>query len=58
MAGEVIWSTEALDDLDAIAAYIARDSATQARRFVSEAFDLSDLILTQPLMSRVVSELR
>jgi toxin ParE1/3/4 len=58
MAGQVIWSVEALDDVDAIAAYIARDSLTQARRVVSEAFDLSDLLLTQPMMGRVVPELR
>jgi plasmid stabilization system protein ParE len=36
MAGELIWSLEALDDIDAIARYIARDSAVHARRVVSE----------------------
>jgi plasmid stabilization system protein ParE len=58
MAGRVIWSQEGLDDIDAIAAYIARDSITHARRFVSEAFDLADLLLTQPRMGRIVPELR
>ncbi len=35
MAGGVVWSEEALDDIDAIAAYIARDSVTHARQFAS-----------------------
>jgi plasmid stabilization system protein ParE len=56
MAGEVIWATEALDDIDAIAAYIARDSVVQARRVVSAFFECSDLLLTQPRMGRVVPE--
>jgi plasmid stabilization system protein ParE len=58
MAGGVIWSQEALDDIDAIAAYIARDSLAHARRFVSQVLDLGDLILTQPEMGRIVPELR
>jgi len=58
MAGQVIWSEEALDDVDAIAAYIARDSVTHARRFVSEVFDIADLLVTQPRMGRMVPELR
>jgi plasmid stabilization system protein ParE len=56
MAGQVIWSEEALDDVDAIAAYIARDSVTHARRFVSEVFDVTDLLVTQPRMGRMVRE--
>jgi len=56
VAGEVIWATEALDDIDAIAAYIARDSLVQARRVVGALFDCSDLLLTQPRMGRVVPE--
>ena len=57
MAGELIWALEALDDIDAIARYIARDSAVYARRVVSEIFELGELLLTQPLMGRVVPEL-
>jgi plasmid stabilization system protein ParE len=56
MAGEVIWAAEALDDIDAIAAYIARDSLVQARRVVSAFFESSDLLLTQPGMGRIVPE--
>jgi len=57
MAGELIWALEALDDIDAIARYIARDSAVHARRVVSEILELGELFLTQPLMGRVVPEL-
>jgi len=32
----VIWSRRALDDLDAIEAYIAKDNATAARRLVAK----------------------
>lgn len=58
MVGRVVWSEEALDDNDAIAAYMARDSMTHARRFVSEVFCLVDLLVTQPRMGRMVPELR
>ena len=58
MVGRVVWSEEALDDIDAIAAYMARDSMTHARRFVSEVFCLVDLLATQSRMGRLVPELR
>ncbi len=57
MAGGVIWSQGALDDIDAIAEYIARDSHIHAQRVVSEIFDLGEILLTQPRMGRVVPEL-
>lgn len=58
MAGGVVWSEDALDDIDAIAAYIARDSVPHAQRCVSEVFDLADLLVTQPRIGRRVPELR
>jgi plasmid stabilization system protein ParE len=57
MAGDVIWALEALDDIDAIASYIARDSTIHASRVASEIFDLGELLLTQPMMGRIVPEL-
>ena len=57
MAGELIWTLEALDDIDAIARYIARDSDVHAGRVVSEIMNLGELLLTQPLMGRIVPEL-
>ncbi len=49
MAAELIWALEALDDIDAMARYIARDSAVYARRVVLEMLELGELFLTQPL---------
>lgn len=57
MAQELIWSTEALDDIDAIAQFIARDSPHHARRVVEAMFELGDAIAAQPLLGRVVPEL-
>ncbi|MGQ9660402.1 MAG: type II toxin-antitoxin system RelE/ParE family toxin [Thermochromatium sp.] len=46
MAGELIWSRAALDDLDAIAALVARDSAIQARRLVEQVFQGAERLLS------------
>lgn len=40
MAAELSWSGEALDDIDAIAQFIARDSPHHAQRVVEALFDL------------------
>ena len=45
MAAEVIWSSEALDDLDAIARFIARDSLHHAQRVVEVLFELGEVML-------------
>lgn len=57
MARELIWSDEALDDIDAIARFIARDSVHHARRVVDALFSLSDDIAEQPMAGRIVPEL-
>jgi toxin ParE1/3/4 len=57
MAAELIWSDEALDDIDAIAQFIARDSTHHARRVVDMLFELGEVIATHPLAGRVVPEL-
>jgi plasmid stabilization system protein ParE len=57
MAAELIWSEESLDDIDAIARFIARDSRHHAQRVVEMLFELSDVIVTHPLAGRVVPEL-
>lgn len=57
MARELIWSDEALGDVDAIANYIARDSVHYAKRIVAELFELSDRIADAPEAGRVVPEL-
>lgn len=57
MAAELIWSSESLDDIDAIAEFIARDSPRHAQRVVATLFELSDVIATHPLAGRMVPEL-
>lgn len=44
MAQTLIWSHEALDDIDRIAEYISRDSRYHAQQVVERLFDL-DLTL-------------
>ena len=57
MAAALIWSDEALEDIDAIAQFITRDSAHHAQRVVEAVFELGDVILAHPKAGRVVPEL-
>lgn len=57
MAARLIWSAEALGDLDAIADYIHRDSPHHARRVVDAALELAHSIVEQPRVGRIVPEL-
>lgn len=57
MAQTLIWSHEALDDIDRIAEYISRDSPFHARQVVERLFDLADELVTHPKLGRVVPEL-
>jgi plasmid stabilization system protein ParE len=57
MAAALSWSHEALDDIDAIAAFIARDSTRHAGRVVEALFELGDAIAAAPMAGRVVPEL-
>ena len=58
MAGELIWSRAALDDSEAIAAFIARDSQVQARRFVERLLDTCQRLLIQPALGSPPPESR
>ncbi len=58
MVAAVIWSQEALDDLDAIAGYIGRDSPFHAQRVVEEFFELAESLTVNPEIGRVVPELK
>lgn len=53
----VVWSEEVLDDIDALADYIARDSVFYAQQVVDAILDLGDSLVTQPTRGRVVPEL-
>ena len=57
MARTVIWSQEALDDIDSIAEYISRDSRYHARQVVETLFERGDSLLEQPESGRIVPEL-
>jgi toxin ParE1/3/4 len=57
MAQALIWSNEALDDVDRIAEYISRDSPYHAQRVVERLFDLADELPAHPELGRIVPEL-
>jgi plasmid stabilization system protein ParE len=53
----VVWSGDALDDIDALGEYIARDSLYYAQQVVTEIMVAGDLLADQPTRGRVVPEL-
>lgn len=57
MAQALIWSNEALDDVDRIAEYIGRDSRYHAQQVVERVFDLADELPAYPSLGRIVPEL-
>ena len=57
MAAALIRSGESLDDIDAIAQFIARDSVHHAQRVVDGLFELGERITTHSLAGRIVPEL-
>ena len=57
MDHRVTWSPEALDDVDAIAEYIHRDSPTYARAVTEKIIEASRNLKRFPNAGRVVPEL-
>jgi plasmid stabilization system protein ParE len=55
---EVIWTEPALDDLDALADYIALDKPGAASNLVRRVFSHADLLAEHPEMGPAVPELR
>lgn len=55
--GKVVWSPSSLDDIDAIAEYIARDSIDRAALFVTRIFEITDRLQEFPLVGRVIPEI-
>ena len=53
---EVRWTPQALDDLEAICLFIARDSADMACIFAQRAFAATDRLALFPSSGRVVPE--
>jgi toxin ParE1/3/4 len=56
MAYSVVWSPNALDDVDEIAAYIARDSPTYAAAVVEKILNITRNLQNFPLLGRIVPE--
>ncbi len=54
---KVIWSPIALDDIDSIAAYIARDSIDRAALFVARIIEITDNLQDFPDAGRVIPEI-
>jgi toxin ParE1/3/4 len=57
MAFVVEWSPEAVEDLEAIAEYIARDSRFYAQSVVRKMLDTAASLVDFPEVGRVVPEL-
>jgi addiction module RelE/StbE family toxin len=57
MARLLAWSPEAIEDLEAIAAYIERDSAWYAKAVVSKIVETAETIPEFPELGTVVPEI-
>lgn len=53
----VSWTVQALDDLDAICEFIARDASRYAQLFAIQAFEAVDRLEMFPFSGRVVPEI-
>ena len=53
---QVVWSPEALADVEAIASYIARDSAAYARAVVEKILETARQLCEFPFLGRMVPE--
>ncbi len=54
---EIVWSPEAIEDIESIAEYIARDSEQYARSVVTEIVSVGRKISEFPKLGRVLPEL-
>ena len=55
---EVKWTIQALDDLEAICLFIARDAPQVAAVFAHQAFQVTDKLTDHSHLGRVVPEIR
>lgn len=58
MAYQLIWSPEALEDVEHIAAYIARDSEWYAQAVVRRVVDAAESLTELPSRGRIVPEVQ
>jgi len=57
MARALVWSPEAVEDIEAIAAYIERDSPWYARAVASKIVETAESIPEYPELGRMVAEI-
>lgn len=57
MARALVWSPEAIEDIESIVAYIARDSPWYAKAVASKIVEMAESIPAFPEMGRVVPEI-
>jgi plasmid stabilization system protein ParE len=55
--GQVTWAPAALEDAEALAQYIARDSADQAALMVMRLLEAADRLQEFPMCGRIIPEL-
>ena len=55
--GKAVWSPSALSDIDAIAEYIARDSADHAALLIARLRRAADRLMDFPRRGRIIPEL-
>ncbi len=54
---KIIWAPSAIDDIDAIAEFIARDSADHASLFVDRIIETADRLKSFPSSGRIIPEI-
>ena len=57
MAFKLEWSLQAIEDIEAIASFIEKDSKIYAKSVVSKIYDKSNILTDFPKIGRVVPEL-
>jgi toxin ParE1/3/4 len=57
MAYRVVWSVKAVEDVEAIAAYIARDSPSYAAAVVQRVIEISSKLATEAKQGRSILEI-
>lgn len=55
--GQVIWSPSALEDIEQIAQFIARDSSDHAAIFVGRLVEATDRLVSAPRSGRTIPEI-
>jgi plasmid stabilization system protein ParE len=57
MARGLVWSPEAIEDIESIASYIERDSAWYAKAVASKIVETAETIPQYPELGRIVPEI-